>query len=124
MESGTVDLQERIQVQAPSTDLAFMIKRLKLGDNSVLTKKQPLYGDFTQLPSDGSELVNTLLHAEYAFNQLPVEERKSHGYDYRSWLASIFQPVVKPVDKPVIEKPAIEKPAIEKPISSESIVKE
>ncbi len=101
IESGNVNLQERIQAQAPSTDLAYMIKRLKLGDNSVLTKKQPLYGDFTQLPSDGSELVNTLLHAEYTFNQLPVEERKSHGYDYRSWLASIFQPVVKPVAKPI-----------------------
>ena len=85
-----------------------MIKRLKLGDNSVLTKKQPIYGDFTKLPSDGAELVNTLLHAEFAFNQLPVEERKKHGYDYRSWLASIFQPVVESVTKP-IEKP-VDKP--------------
>ncbi len=117
IESGTVDLQERIQVQAPSTDLAFMIKRLKLGDNSVLTKKQPLYGDFTKLPSDGSELVNTLLHAEYAFNQLPVEERKKHGYDYRSWLASIFEPVVEPVVPPVV-KP------VEKPVSRETSEKE
>lgn len=100
-------------MQAPSTDLAFMIKRLKLGDNSVLTKKQPIYGDFTQLPSDGSELVNTLLHAEYAFNQLPVEERKEHGFDYRSWLASIFEPVVRPIEKP-IDKP-IDKPT-DKPI--------
>ena len=108
VESGSVDLQERIQNQAPFTDLAYMIKRLKLGDNSVLTKRQPLYGDFTQLPNDGTELVNTLLHAEYAFNELPVEERKKHGYDYRSWLASIFQPVVVPVSKP-IEKP-IDKP--------------
>ncbi len=116
MESGTVDLQERIQVQAPSTDLAFMIKRLKLGDNSVLTKKQPLYGDFTQLPSDGSELVNTLLHAEYAFNQLPVEERKKHGFDYRSWLSSIVSPVSTPL-KPVVE------PAVEKPVSRETIDK-
>ena len=121
IESGTVDLQERIQAQAPSTDLTFMIKRLKLGDNSVLTKKQPLYGDFTQLPSNGSELVNTLLHAEYAFNQLPVDERKKHGYDYRSWLASIFQPVVEPIEKS-IDKP-IEKP-IEKPVLRETIEKE
>ncbi len=124
IESGTVDLQERIQVQAPSTDLAFMIKRLKLGDNSVLTKKQPMYGDFTQLPSDGSELVNTLLHAEYAFNQLPVEDRKAHGYDYRSWLASIFQPVVKPVEKPLakpVEKP-LAKP-VQPAVSSETIDK-
>ena len=119
IEQGTVDLQERIQVQAPSTDLAYMIKRLKLGDSSVLTTKQPLYGDFTQFPTDGSELVNTLLHAEYAFNQLPDEERKDHGYDYRSWLSSIFNPVAKPVEKP-IEKPVdntVEKP-IEKPIVS------
>lgn len=111
--SGSVDLQERIQNQAPFTDLAYMIKRLKLGDNSVLTKRQPLYGDFTQLPNDGSELVNTLLHAEYAFSELPVEERKKHGYDYRSWLASIVQPAVKPATKPAT-KP-VEKP-IEKPI--------
>ena len=117
VETGFVDLQERIQVQAPSTDLSFMIKRLKLGDTSVLTKKQPIYGDFTQLPSDGSELVNTLLHAEYAFNQLPVEERKKHGYDYRSWLASIFNPVVKPIETP-IEKP------FEKPVSRETEGKE
>ena len=111
VESGSVDLQERIQSQAPFTDLAYMIKRLKLGDNSVLTKKQPLYGDFTKLPVNGSELVNTLLHAEYAFNQLPVDERKKHGFDYRSWLASIFQPVVaKPDDKFVVEKPVNEKP--------------
>ena len=113
VEAGTVDLQERIQVQAPSTDLAFMIKRLKLGDNSVLSKNQPIYGDFTQLPSDGSQLVNTLLHAEYAFSPLPVEERKVHGYDYRSWLASIFKPVVNPIEKP-----------IEKPVSRETLGKE
>lgn len=118
VESGTVDLQERIQVQAPSTDLAFMIKRLKLGDSSVLTKKQPLYGDFTQFPSDGTELVNTLLNAEYAFNQLPVEERMSYGYDYRSWLSSIFDPV----SKPLVEKPVLEKPSVEK--SASSVVKE
>ena len=120
VESGTVDLQERIQTQAPFTDLSYMIKRLKLGDNSVLTKRQPLYGDFTQLPNDGSQLVNTLLHAEYAFNQLPVEDRKKHGYDYRSWLASIFEPVVNFEDKP-IEKP-VDRP-IENPDSHETIDK-
>lgn len=114
IEAGSVDLQDRIQSQAPFTDLTYMVKRLKLGDNSVLTKKQPLYGDFTKLPVNGSELVNTLLHAEYAFNQLPVDERKKHGYDYRSWLASIFQPVsVKSaVENPVAEKPAVEKPVV------------
>ena len=125
VESGSVDLQERIQAQAPFTDLAYMIKRLKLGDNSVLTKRQPLYGDFTMLPSDGSELVNTLLTAEYAFNQLPIEERKKHGYDYRSWLASVFEPVVQPAVKSV-GKPA-DKPANkpdEKPVSPETVKKE
>ncbi len=92
-----------------------MIKRLKLGDSSVLTTKQPIYGDFTQFPNDGSELVNTLLHAEYAFNQLPPEERKSHGYDYRSWLSSIFKPVSKPFEKPVDNPP--EKPVVKPTIN-------
>lgn len=109
-------MQDRIQSQAPSTDLTYMIKRLKLGDNSVLTKKQPLYGDFTELPASGTELVNTLLRAEYAFNQLPVEERKQHGFDYRSWLASVFRPVV---EQPAVEKPVVEKPVVEKPTTAD-----
>lgn len=113
VEAGTVNLQDRIQVQAPATDLTYMIKRLKLGDNSVLSKKEPLYGDFTQLPSNGTELVNTLLRAEYEFNQLPLEDRKKHGYDYRSWLSSIFKPVVA---NPVGEKPVVEKPVVENPV--------
>lgn len=118
VESGSVDLQERIQAQAPSTDLAFMVKRLKLGDNSVLTQKQPLYGDFTQLPVDGSQLVNTLLHAEYAFNQLPVDERKKHGYDYRSWMSSIFEPVVQSAAKSAGSSE--QQLAVEKPVSRET----
>lgn len=121
VESGTVDIQERIQIQAPLTDLSYMIKRLKLGDNSVLTKRQPLYGDFTMLPSDGSDLVNTLLTAEYAFNQLPVDERKKHGYDYRAWLASIFEPPVQSADKHA-DKPA-DKHA-DNSVSRETSVKE
>lgn len=120
VEAGSVDLQERIQSQAPFTDLTYMVKRLKLGDHSVLTNKQPLYGDFTKLPVNGSELVNTLLHAEYAFSQLPVDERKKHGYDYRSWLASLFQPVVeKSVDNVPLEKPVVAEPSIEPPVQKE-----
>lgn len=108
-EAGVVDLQERIQCQAPSTDLAFMIKRLKLGDTSVLCKSQPIYGDFTQFPSDGSQLVNTLLHAEFTFNQLSVDERRKYGFDYRSWLSSIFTAVERPVVTDTVEKPVEKK---------------
>lgn len=87
---GTMDIQERIEAFAPYTDLNYMLHRLKVGDTSVLRSSNPLYGDFSNLPTNPLDAVNLVHSAEQAFVVLPVEEKQKYNNDYRVWLATLF----------------------------------
>lgn len=91
VEVGREDIQERIEAYAPFTDLEYMLKRLKVGDNSVLCDKRPLYGDFTGLPSDPISAINLVHSAENSFAILDPEAKQAYNNDYRVWLAAILQ---------------------------------
>lgn len=89
-ESGSFDLQERINSFAPYTDIAYMLNRLKVGDNSVLSSHPALYGDFTGMPDNPADAINIYHGAERAFSQLPAEEKLAYNNDFRVWLASLM----------------------------------
>lgn len=89
-ESGSFDLQERINSYAPYTDISFMLNRLKVGDNSVLSSRPALYGDFTGMPDNPADAINIYHGAERAFSQLPAEEKLVYNNDFRVWLASLM----------------------------------
>lgn len=99
-ETGSFDLQEKINSYAPYTDIAYMLNRLKVGDNSVLTSRTPLYGDFTGFPDNPTDAINLYHGAENAFAQLPSEEKLKYNNDFRVWLSSLMvdRPAVKPDD--------------------------
>lgn len=106
--SGSFDLQDRINSYAPYTDIAFMLNRLKVGDDSVLSSRTPLYGDFSGMPDNPADAINLYHGAERAFAQLSAEEKLSFNNDFRVWLASLMacsssveRPVVDPV--PVVD---------------------
>ena len=50
--TGEENIQDRMEAEAPTTDINYMLHRLSLGDQSVLSSRRPMYGDFTGLPSD------------------------------------------------------------------------
>ena len=58
VKSGTVDVQERIESYAPYCDIRYMLTQLRLGDSSVLSPKQPLFGDFSGMPSHPVDAIN------------------------------------------------------------------
>lgn len=89
-ESGSFDLQDRINSYAPYTDIAYMLNRLKVGDNSVLSSRIPLYGDFSGMPDNPADAINLYHSAEAAFGQLSPEEKLNYNNDFRVWLASIM----------------------------------
>lgn len=89
-ESGSFDLQERINSFAPYTDISYMLNRLKVGDNSVLSSRPALYGDFTGMPDNPADAINIYHGAERAFSQLPAEEKLAYNNDFRVWLASLM----------------------------------
>lgn len=99
-ESGSFDLQDKINSFAPYTDIAYMLNRLKVGDDSVLTSRSPLYGDFTGMPDNPADAINLYHGAERAFAQLTSEEKLIYNNDFRVWLSSLMAgtPAVKPDD--------------------------
>lgn len=88
VESGVSDIQEAIEAFGKYTDLHYMLHRLSVGDNSVLSARVPMYGDFSGLPTNPVDAINIVHSAEQAFGQLSMEERASYNNDFRAWLAS------------------------------------
>lgn len=88
VESGVSDIQEAIEAFGRYTDLHYMLHRLSVGDNSVISARVPMYGDFSGLPTNPVDAINIVYSAEQAFGQLSMEERASFNNDFRAWLAS------------------------------------
>ena len=87
---GEENIQDRIEAEAPFTDINYMLHRLSLGDQSVLSRKQPMYGDFTGLPSDPIEALNLVHESEAAFGRLSAEEKLNYNNDWKKWFADIL----------------------------------
>ena len=88
--TGEENIQARMEAEAPSTDINYMLHRLSLGDQSVLSSKRPMYGDFTGLPSDPIEALNLVHQSEYAFAQLSAEDKAKFNNDWRRWFADLL----------------------------------
>lgn len=89
-EAGSFDIQERINGYAPYTDISYMLNRLTVGDDSVLNKRTPMYGDFSGMPDNPADAINLYHNAETAFSQLSTEDKLRYNNDFRVWLASIM----------------------------------
>lgn len=90
VETGTEDIQLSIQAHAPFTDLRFMLSRLTVGDDSVLSSRQPLYGDFSGLFDNPIDAINAVNDARRRFDLLSSEEKKACNNDWRVWFASLL----------------------------------
>ena len=88
--TGEENIQDLIEAEAPFTDINYMLHRLSLGDKSVLSSKQPMYGDFTGLPSDPIEALNLVHESEAAFGRLTAEEKVRYNNDWKKWFAYIL----------------------------------
>ena len=89
VKSGTVDVQERIESYAPYCDLRYMLTQLRLGDRSVISSKQPLYGDFFGLPSHPVDAINFIQDVQYTFDRLPDETKKACNNDWRVYFTQL-----------------------------------
>lgn len=90
VESGHSDIRQSINAYAPFCDLPYMLSRLRIGDSSVLSSRQPMYGDLSGLPSNPADAVNLVRIAENRFNQLPAVDRQNFNNDWRVWLSDVF----------------------------------
>lgn len=87
---GQENIQDRIEAEAPYTDINYMLHRLSLGDSSVLTTKQAMYGDFSGLPSDPIEALNLVHESERAFSRLSPEDKLKYNNDWKLWFTDLL----------------------------------
>lgn len=113
---GEENIQDRIEAEAPYTDINYMLNRLSLGDQSVLSSKRPMYGDFTGLPADPIEALNLVHQSEFAFSQLSSEDKQKYNNDWKRWFADILSPRSNVPRDPISE--------VVKPDLSESVSKD
>lgn len=122
--TGEENIQDRMEAEAPSTDINYMLHRLSLGDQSVLSSRRPMYGDFTGLPSDLIEALNLVHQSEYAFSQLSAEDKRKYNNDWKQWFADLLSHKnvpgeTLPLDpKPVISKEGVDSGATESSASA------
>ena len=90
VETGQENIQDTIEAYAPYTDINYMLHRLTLGDTSVLTQRQALYGDFSQMPQNPVDAINLVHSAEDAFSALPNDQKSQYNNDWRVWLNSVL----------------------------------
>ena len=88
--TGEENIQDRIEAEAPYTDINYMLHRLSLGDTSVLYSRRPMYGDFTGLPSDPIDALNLVPESELAFACLSAEDKQKYNNDWKQWFAEIL----------------------------------
>ena len=88
--TGEENIQDRMEAEAPLTDINYMLHRLSLGDQSVLSSRRPMYGDFTGLPSDPIEALNLVHQSEYAFSLLSAEDKRKYNNDWKQWFADLL----------------------------------
>lgn len=112
-EIGKKDIQASMDALAPYSDISYMLSQLKVGDTSVLSSRDPLYGDFTGLPNNPAEVINLVSGAESSFGQLSQADRAKYNNDWRLWFADLIQPrdssgaadVSVPAVDSVVDKP-------------------
>lgn len=90
VETGQENIQDMIEAYAPYTDINYMLHRLSLGDTSVLTQRQALYGDFSQMPQNPVDAINLVHRAEDAFSGMPNDEKSKFNNDWRVWLNAVL----------------------------------
>lgn len=88
VETGKVDSYEMIQSHKDSVDIHKILERFANGDQTALNKKQPIFGDFTEMPKTMAEFQQTLADTEKMFMSLPVEKRALFNHSVSEFVAS------------------------------------
>lgn len=121
--SGKTDIKQMINSFRDSTDMSFILSRLAAGDTSVLSQKEPMFGDFTELPKTYAESLQLVIDSKKKFYELPLDVRNKFDNDYQKWFVSAgsdswlkamgYDPVIKPAEEEQVSQDAFEKESVE-----------
>lgn len=108
------DLWSEIQSFAESVDIENIMRRYALGDASVLSKTQGIYGDFMSTPRTYAEVLQSVIDGKDFFASLPAEVRAAFGNDFNRFYVSTGTDEWYKALSGILEKP--QDPFEEKPV--------
>ena len=89
VESGRIDIDAMINSQRESTDISFILRKMKeTGDMTVLAQNPGVYGDFTEFPKTYAEILQLRIDSENSFYQLSPDIRAKFDNDFNKYFAS------------------------------------
>lgn len=88
VEAGKENIYDFIQSFKDSCDISLIVKRFTNGEIDVLSRRQGMFFDATQMPKNLAETLNYVRNAEEQFKTLPVEVRAKFGHSFAEWVAS------------------------------------
>lgn len=85
--TGQEDIYDYIQSHRDSVDIHVLLVQYANGDKTALNRRQTMYLDATQLPSNYAEILHTVMAGEDSFKTLPLEVRAKFEHSFGRWLA-------------------------------------
>lgn len=89
---GKISISEYINSFGASTDMAYILSRLRAGDSSVLFCNQSSFGDTTIFPPNPAEALQFVNNATAYFDQLPSDVRSRFDDSFAVWIKSAGTP--------------------------------
>lgn len=89
--TGNKNIYSKIQEEARGTEIYDIIdKYLQTGDESLLNKRQGIFGNFINIPKSPMEIHQKIIEAEQQFNQLDRTIREEFENDINVFKQSII----------------------------------
>lgn len=89
--TGDKDIYQIIQASLEETQVYNILEKfLQTGDETVLKRRDGIYGNFIDIPTSPIELQNTIMRAENEFNELDREVRAEFDNDVGVFKQSIL----------------------------------
>lgn len=92
METGREDIAEMINSYADQCDMSLIMARLAAGDDSVLYRTIPQYGDVSMCTWDHRAMLQTIVDARNYFDHLPADKREKFNNSFEQWYSTAGTP--------------------------------
>lgn len=87
VQTGETDLYSIIQESLEETKIENILKRVAIGDNSVL-RPEGIYADLTEAPKNLLEARQQMQQLENTWNDLPIETKRKYNFDVEQFIAN------------------------------------
>lgn len=127
VEKERINVSELVNSYKESTDISYILAKLKAGDTSMLNSNPGVYMDTTKFPKTYAEALQLVINSREAYDTLSQDVKNKFGNDFNKWFSTTgsaeWMENMYGMDKTTLEKDTISTGRVVSSDSSE-LVKE